>query len=67
MISKLFPSGTIEHIVRQKTYTKDKRKKVKLVSIIDRGGSLWYYLFVGTKWMGRTKSISVARTIYEKL
>ena len=66
-MGKLFYRGTTEYILRQKIYSKDKRKKVKLVSLIDRSGRQWYYLLLGTKMYGRTGSINAARALYEDL
>ena len=63
-MGKLFYARTIEHLVKSKKYKKDKRKKVKLVSLIDRKGVQWWYLFIGIKLMMRTKSRKDAEAFY---
>jgi len=65
-MGKLFYRGTTEHILRQKTYSKDKRKKVKLVSLVDRRGQQWYYLFIGTKMITRTPGLNSAIILYNR-
>jgi len=55
-MDKLFYAGTTEILVKSKVYQKDKRKRVKLVTIIDRKGIQWWYLFIGTKLIMRDRN-----------
>ena len=63
-MGKLFYAGTLEHLIKSKIYKKDRRKRVKLVLLIDRKGVQWYYLFIGTKVMLRTKNHKEAEQYY---
>ena len=65
-MGKLFYAGTIEHLIKSKKYGKDKRKRVKLVSLIDRRSVQWWYLFIGTKVMMRTKNRRDAEVWYSE-
>jgi len=64
-MGKLFYQGTVERLVKSKIYKKDKRKRVKLVVLIDRKGVQWWYIFIGTKLISRFKSKKEAEAWYD--
>ena len=66
-MGKLFYSGVYEQVMRTKTYSKDKRKKVKLVTAIDRAGTQRWYIFVGTKLLVMFRKPKEAIAWYEGL
>jgi len=67
-MGKLFYSGTIERIVRQRLYMSDKRKKVKLVHLVTRSNKNLWYVFVGAKLVfGPTNSRSAAESKYDRI
>ena len=66
-MGKLFYAGTLEHVVKSKIYPKDRRKKVKLVLLVDRKSVQWWYIFIGTKLQLRTRSHREAEQYYDGL
>ena len=54
-----------ERVILSKQWHNDKRKRVKLVELVDRLHQKWYIIMIGSKLKSRTQSLSEAKQNYQ--